>query len=49
MSRLSKEFPEYGFEQNVGYGTKKHLEMLELYGPCDIHRMFYKPLLRFNT
>lgn len=47
MSELSNKYPEYGFDQNVGYGTKHHLAMIEMHGPCDIHRMFYKPLTKF--
>ncbi len=47
MINLSKEFPEYGFEKHVGYGTKLHFEMINKYGPCIQHRMFYKPLARY--
>jgi ribonuclease HII len=38
MTRLSKLFPEYGFEIHKGYGTKAHYAALEQYGPCAIHR-----------
>lgn len=44
MEKYSKEYPEYGFEKHVGYGTKYHLEMLKRYGPCDIHRRCFKPV-----
>ena len=40
--RMLKEFdeiyPEYDFASNKGYGTKRHYEALEKYGPCPIHR-----------
>ena len=36
--RLAEEYPEYGFEQHKGYGTKVHYEMLQEHGPCAIHR-----------
>ena len=40
--RLMKEYdelyPEYDFKNNMGYGSKKHLEALVKYGPCEIHR-----------
>jgi ribonuclease HII len=49
MIKLSEEYSHYGFEHNYGYGTKHHLAMLDMYGPCKIHRMFYKPLLKFTT
>ena len=35
---LDKQYPEYGFAQHKGYGTKLHLEMLDRYGPCPAHR-----------
>ncbi|MHA3825615.1 ribonuclease HII [Mycoplasma sp. BRA285] len=37
-------YPEYDFANNKGYGTKKHLEALEKYGPTPIHRIKYKPV-----
>lgn len=47
MLEYSKMYPEYGFEKNMGYGTKQHLEALEKYGICDIHRRSYKPVNKF--
>jgi len=44
MLALSKVYPEYNFELNVGYGTKSHIEVLEKLGPCEIHRKSYKPV-----
>jgi len=46
MREYSKEYPKYGFERHVGYGTKLHMEMLEKYGPCDIHRRCFRPVKR---
>lgn len=34
----SKEYPEYGFERNKGYGTAEHIAALEKYGMSPIHR-----------
>ncbi len=34
-------YPEYGFKSHKGYGTKKHLEAIEKYGPTPIHRMTF--------
>ena len=31
-------YPEYGFKNHKGYGTKKHIEAILNYGPCNIHR-----------
>ncbi len=38
MKKFAEEFPEYGFEKNVGYGTKKHIEAIREVGICRIHR-----------
>lgn len=38
MISFSKIYPHYSFQTNVGYGTKKHYEGLEKYGPTPIHR-----------
>lgn len=46
MKNYSKKYPYYGFEENVGYGTTKHIEGIKEYGTCDIHRMsFLKNIL----
>lgn len=44
MCELSKTHPEYHWEKNVGYGTKKHMEALEKYGLTDQHRLGYRPI-----
>ena len=41
MINFSKIYPHYSFETNVGYGTKKHYEAIEKYGPCPIHRQSF--------
>ena len=38
LVRLANKYPQYGFEENKGYGTKKHLEAIEKCGPCEAHR-----------
>jgi len=44
MDKLSAIYPAYGFNQNKGYPTKKHLEALAKNGPCQIHRKSYEPV-----
>jgi len=45
MVELAKEYPEYGFDVHKGYGTKKHLDALNKYGPIKkVHRYTYKPV-----
>ncbi len=38
MLDYHRQYPNYHFRTHKGYATKKHLEMLRLYGPCPIHR-----------
>lgn len=38
------EYPQYGFEHNRGYGTQEHLDAIEKYGPCPIHRRSFNPV-----
>lgn len=38
MIELDKQYPEYGFARNKGYGTKEHIEALKRIGPCPVHR-----------
>ena len=44
MSRLSGQFPHYGWETNVGYPTIHHRKAIGLHGPCPYHRMTFKLL-----
>ncbi|WP_163536779.1 ribonuclease HII [Gracilibacillus sp. YIM 98692] len=46
MSELHQTYPVYEFDQNSGYGTKKHLEALKQYGVTSHHRRsFLKSVL----
>lgn len=38
MKEYSKDYSEYGFEHNVGYGSKDHVEAIKKYGLTKIHR-----------
>ena len=44
MQEHDKNYPNYGFINHKGYGTKVHKEALKKYGPCKIHRLSYKPV-----
>ena len=44
MLKYSKLYPEYKFEKHKGYGTKAHLEALNKFGPCNIHRKSFAPV-----
>jgi len=32
------QYPQYNFNKHKGYSTKEHMELIQLYGPCPIHR-----------
>jgi ribonuclease HII len=41
MVKYSKDYPGYGFEKHVGYGTKVHYEAIKAHGQTPIHRKTY--------
>ncbi|MCD7852514.1 MAG: ribonuclease HII [Oscillospiraceae bacterium] len=38
MCEQAEKYPEYGFAQHKGYGTRQHYEALRRCGPCPLHR-----------
>lgn len=38
MEEYSKNYSDYSFEKNVGYGTKEHVDAILEHGSCEIHR-----------
>lgn len=40
----ARDFPLYGFEKHVGYGTVLHRERLRLYGVSPLHRRSFRPI-----
>lgn len=47
MAEQALIYPAYGFENNVGYGTKKHSEAIKANGLTPIHRWSFKPIKEF--
>lgn len=41
MLDMAAKYPQYQFEKHKGYGTKLHYEMLDQFGPCEIHRQTF--------
>ena len=41
MEDYAKTYANYDFENNVGYGTKKHIEAIKTYGITPIHRLSF--------
>lgn len=44
MVELDRRYPEYGFARHKGYATEAHLEALERFGPCPVHRETFAPV-----
>ena len=44
MVELSKQFPEYGFQQNMGYGTREHIQAIQRHGITPYHRKSFAPV-----
>ena len=38
LRALAQQYPQYGLERNMGYGTAEHIAAIRLYGPCAEHR-----------
>lgn len=38
MKQLALQYPEYGLERHMGYGTAEHIAALRRYGACPEHR-----------
>ena len=47
MVDYDKKYPQYGFKNHKGYGTKKHFAMIKKHGPCKIHRKTFNPVSKF--
>lgn len=41
--RLAAKYPMYDLVANKGYGTQRHLQALQQYGPSRLHRMSFRP------
>jgi ribonuclease HII len=44
MNRLAEEYPQYDWQSNKGYPTKKHREAIRQYGTTPYHRKSYNLL-----
>ena len=38
MISLGEQYPQYDWKTNMGYGTKKHMEAIRMYGMSPYHR-----------
>ncbi|KRM90977.1 ribonuclease HII [Liquorilactobacillus cacaonum] len=44
MNFYDSLYPQYDFKSNDGYGTKNHLEAIDLYGITPLHRRSFEPI-----
>ncbi|PLX27268.1 ribonuclease HII [Candidatus Parcubacteria bacterium] len=44
MEDLHKKYPNYSFDKHKGYGTKLHMERLQIFGPSLVHRTSFRPV-----
>lgn len=44
MREYHERYPQYGFDTNVGYGTKEHIEAIKKFGITKIHRKSFSPI-----
>lgn len=44
MREEGNRYPNYGFENHVGYATGKHLEAIRNLGACSLHRKNFEPI-----
>jgi ribonuclease HII len=42
MEMYHRQFPQYNFHKNKGYGTKEHREAILKYGRCKIHHFSFR-------
>jgi len=43
MRKLALEYPQYGWDHNMGYPTKEHIEAIKEYGLTPFHRKSFHP------
>lgn len=44
ITELARLYPGYGWERNAGYGTKEHLDALQILGITPEHRRSFRPV-----
>ena len=48
VTTLSKNFQNYGWDTNSGYGTKEHLKAIKKFGVTKYHRKTFSPISRLK-
>jgi len=47
MNELHKDYPEYGWDRNKGYGTAEHREAIMVHGVTPLHRRSFKGVTEY--
>lgn len=48
MKDAAREFPQYGWDRNKGYGSAEHMAALRHYGPTPLHRRSFAPVAQME-
>ena len=48
MVTAAQEFPQFGWDTNMGYGTARHLAALRQHGPTPLHRTSFAPVAQMQ-
>lgn len=48
MKQAAHDFPDFGWERNMGYGTREHLAALRRNGPTPLHRTSFAPVAQMQ-
>ncbi len=48
MVELAAKYPEFGFDQHMGYPTKQHIQALQTYGKTPHHRQSFGPVMKVD-
>jgi len=44
LAQFSKDYPEYNWRENKGYGTEEHRLALDKFGLSELHRLSFMPM-----
>jgi ribonuclease HII len=47
MTNFAKQYYQYGWESNKGYGTQKHLDAIRSFGITPYHRKTFAPISKY--
>ncbi len=48
MVSYHEKYPEYNFAKHKGYGTQEHLQAIQKYGCCPLHRQSFKTIYQLS-